>query len=196
MLFRSDEDVLGNVEVREQQWFLVDRGDAMALRLRSAADAEVAAQRIVADVAALTRREVQLVIHDFDPESDAYTEKNGRKLPVDITFAEVDPSEYVALVIPGGVALRGCPACWTVGLLETISAGRVRLRAGTLYATLHRLAAERLVEVDREEIVDGRLRRYYRLTPQGGQRLEAEVDRMRRNTAVAARRLGLLGGTP
>ena len=57
-----------------------------------------------ADVAALTTRDVQLVIHDFDPNSDAYTEKNGRKLPVDITFAEVDPSEYVALVIPGGRA--------------------------------------------------------------------------------------------
>src|SRR3954452_11878318 len=56
------------------------------------------------DVAALTRRQVQLVIHDFDPESDAYTEKNGRKLPVDITFAEVDPSDYAALVIPGGRA--------------------------------------------------------------------------------------------
>ena len=58
----------------------------------------------IADVAALTRRDVQLVIHDFDPESDAYTEKNGRKLPVDITFAEVDPAEYLALVIPGGRA--------------------------------------------------------------------------------------------
>ena len=57
-----------------------------------------------ADVAALTRRDVQLVIHDFDPNSDAYTEKNGRKLPVDITFAEVDPADYVALVIPGGRA--------------------------------------------------------------------------------------------
>ena len=56
------------------------------------------------DVAALTRRQVQLVIHDFDPESDAYTEKNGRKLPVDITFAEVDPSDYAGLVIPGGRA--------------------------------------------------------------------------------------------
>jgi hypothetical protein len=40
--------------------------------------------------------------------------------------------------------------------------------------------------------VDARLRRYYRLTPQGAQRLEAEVDRMRRNSAVAARRLALL----
>ena len=33
------------------------------------------------DVAALSRRDIQLVIHDFDPNSDAYTEKNGRKLP-------------------------------------------------------------------------------------------------------------------
>ena len=58
----------------------------------------------IADVAARTTREVQLVIHDFDPDSDAYTEKNGRKLPVYIAFADVDPSEYVALVIPGGRA--------------------------------------------------------------------------------------------
>lgn len=77
-----------------------------------------------------------------------------------------------------------------------ISDGRLRLRAGTLYAVLNRLTVERLVESDREEVVDGRLRRYYRLTPQGAQRLEAEVDRMRSNTAVAARRLRLLGGTP
>jgi DNA-binding PadR family transcriptional regulator len=76
-----------------------------------------------------------------------------------------------------------------------ISDGRVRLRAGTLYAVLNRLTTERLVEFDRDEVVDGRLRRYYRLTPQGAQRLEAEVERMRSNTAVASRRLRLLGGT-
>jgi DNA-binding PadR family transcriptional regulator len=76
-----------------------------------------------------------------------------------------------------------------------ISGGRVRLRAGTLYAALNRLVVENLVEVDREQIVDTRLRRYYRLTPHGTQRLAAEVDRMRRHTAVAARRLAVLGGT-
>jgi DNA-binding PadR family transcriptional regulator len=70
-----------------------------------------------------------------------------------------------------------------------ISGGRVRLRAGTLYAALDRLAAERLVEADREEIVEGRLRRYYRLTPAGGQRLEAEADRLCANAAAATRRL-------
>jgi protease I len=56
------------------------------------------------DVAALSRRAVQLVIHDFDPASDAYTEKPGRKLPVDLAFSEVDVERYRALVIPGGRA--------------------------------------------------------------------------------------------
>jgi hypothetical protein len=32
----------------------------------------------------------------------------------------------LALLVPGVVALRGCPTCWAVGLLETVSAGRLR----------------------------------------------------------------------
>jgi DNA-binding PadR family transcriptional regulator len=75
-----------------------------------------------------------------------------------------------------------------------ISGGRVKLRAGTLYAALDRLSGERLVEVDREEIVDGRLRRYYRLTPAGSERLAAEVKLLQSNAAVATRRLRLMGG--
>ena len=53
------------------------------------------------------------------------------------------------------------------------------------------LAGEGQVEVDREEIVDTGLRRYYRLTPPGAQRLAAEVERMRAHATLAARRLGL-----
>jgi DNA-binding PadR family transcriptional regulator len=75
--------------------------------------------------------------------------------------------------------------------VERMSGGRVKLRAGTLYAALDRVVAEGLVEADREEVVDGRLRRYYRLTPPGGDRLAAEVERLRRNAAVAAKRLEL-----
>ena len=70
-----------------------------------------------------------------------------------------------------------------------ISGGRVRLRPGSLYAALNRLVIEGLVEFDREEIVAGRLRRYYRLSPAGGQRLTAEVNQLSRTTAVARRRL-------
>ena len=75
--------------------------------------------------------------------------------------------------------------------VERISGGRVKLRAGTLYAALDRVVAEGLVEDDREEVVDGRLRRYYRLTPLGGDRLAAEAERLRQNAAAAAKRLKL-----
>jgi len=73
--------------------------------------------------------------------------------------------------------------------VEEISDGRVRLRAGTLYAALDRLSADGWVAVDREEVVDGRLRRYYRLTDQGAARLEAEVQRLRAHTRAAELRL-------
>ncbi|MBO0786690.1 MAG: helix-turn-helix transcriptional regulator, partial [Actinobacteria bacterium] len=54
---------------------------------------------------------------------------------------------------------------------------------------LDRLRSEDLIGVDREEIVDGRLRRYYRLTPDGSRRLAAEAARLRANANVALRRL-------
>lgn len=70
-----------------------------------------------------------------------------------------------------------------------ISHGRVKLRAGTLYAALDRLRADGLVEVDREEIVDSRLRRYYRLTTAGADRLAEEAARLQANASVAMMRL-------
>jgi PadR family transcriptional regulator len=79
--------------------------------------------------------------------------------------------------------------------VKAISGGRVRLRAGTLYAALDRLRAEDLVRVDREEIVDGRLRRYYRLTSQGSGLLAVEAARLHANAAAALSRLNLAGGT-
>ena len=86
-----------------------------------------------------------------------------------------------------------------IGDVERISAGRVRLRAGTLYTALDRLQAEGLIETDHETVVGGRLRRYYRLTDAGANRLEVEVERMRANITTATARLrvrhGLAGGT-
>jgi DNA-binding PadR family transcriptional regulator len=64
-----------------------------------------------------------------------------------------------------------------------LSGGRVRLAAGTLYAALDRLRDAGLVEVEREEIVDGRARRSYRLTGAGRVALRGEAVRM----AAAAR---------
>ncbi|WP_449063478.1 PadR family transcriptional regulator [Planomonospora algeriensis] len=73
--------------------------------------------------------------------------------------------------------------------VREISAGRVVLRAGTLYAALDRLQAEGLITGDREEVVDGRVRRYYRLTDSGGARLAAEAERLRRHAEAASTRL-------
>ena len=79
--------------------------------------------------------------------------------------------------------------------VREISGGRVRLRAGTLYTALDRLRAEGLIGVHREEIVEGRLRRYYRLTPMGSDLLAAEAARLQANAKAALSRLDLAGGT-
>jgi PadR family transcriptional regulator PadR len=73
--------------------------------------------------------------------------------------------------------------------VEELSGGRIRLRAGTLYAALDRLAADGLLTLDREEAVEGRLRRYYRLTGRGVAALAAEVERLRTNADLAAARI-------
>lgn len=74
--------------------------------------------------------------------------------------------------------------------VREISKGRVGLRAGTLYAALDRLRGEQLIEAEREEIVDNRLRRYYRLTPAGAEQLAEEATRRRASARVALSRLG------
>jgi DNA-binding PadR family transcriptional regulator len=66
---------------------------------------------------------------------------------------------------------------------ESLSEGRVRLTAGTLYGALDRMESRGLVEIDREETVEGRLRRYYRLSSGGREAVVAEADRL----AAAAR---------
>ncbi|TMR35910.1 hypothetical protein ETD85_12380 [Nonomuraea zeae] len=76
-----------------------------------------------------------------------------------------------------------------------ISSGKVRLRAGTLYAALDRLESEGLIQTDREEIVDGRARRYYRLTADGTTRLSAEAQRLHRHAETAFARLSIPPGT-
>ncbi len=66
------------------------------------------------DVAAPTRKTVKLVVHDFEEGWDAYTERPGRHLPVDLAFSEVDADDYVGLVIPGGRSpeyIRTDPDC-------------------------------------------------------------------------------------
>lgn len=73
-----------------------------------------------------------------------------------------------------------------------LSEQRVTLLPGTLYTALDRLTAQGLVEPDREEVVDGRLRRYYRLTGGGVDALRAETARLRQLATAAEARLRAL----
>lgn len=73
--------------------------------------------------------------------------------------------------------------------VQQVSGGRVKLHTGTLYAILDRLRDGGLVEVDREEIVDSRLRRYYKLSTAGAERLAVETRRLEQNAKAARSRL-------
>ena len=70
-----------------------------------------------------------------------------------------------------------------------LSGGRTRLAPGTLYSALDRLTAEGLIEVDREEIFSGRMRRYYRLSEAGAAALRIETEQLRARAAAASARL-------
>jgi protease I len=56
------------------------------------------------DIAAPAVKKLQFVVHDFVDGFDTYTEKLGYTWPADVAFADVNPADYAALVIPGGRA--------------------------------------------------------------------------------------------
>lgn len=74
-----------------------------------------------------------------------------------------------------------------------LSEDRVQLKIGSLYGVLDRLAAEELIEADREEPHEGRLRRYYRLTQDGRGALAEEAELRAATARVVRTRLGLAG---
>ena len=83
-----------------------------------------------------------------------------------------------------------------VHAVAELSGGRVQLKVGTLYGVLDRLVTDRLVELDREEVHHGRVRRYYRLTESGAGALEAEAARLAANVKNARERLRARHGRP
>jgi PadR family transcriptional regulator, regulatory protein PadR len=74
-----------------------------------------------------------------------------------------------------------------------LSEDRVKLKIGSLYGLLDRLATDKLIEPDHEEAHDGRLRRYYRLTRDGRLALAEEAELRTATARVAWARLGLAG---
>lgn len=75
--------------------------------------------------------------------------------------------------------------------VQSMTDGRLTLRAGTLYGALDRLAGQGLVKADREEVESGRLRRYYALTDAGAEALKVQSERMAAAVRVARERLAL-----
>jgi DNA-binding PadR family transcriptional regulator len=80
-----------------------------------------------------------------------------------------------------------------VQAVVTLSDGATRLGAGTLYGLLDRMSAAGLIEASGEEVVDGRLRRYYRLTDAGLAAATAETARLR---ALVRRARSVQGPSP
>jgi protease I len=55
-------------------------------------------------IAAPSVRRLNLVIHDFEPGWDTYVERMGYILESEISFDDVSPADYSAVLIPGGRA--------------------------------------------------------------------------------------------
>ncbi|SNY37220.1 PadR family transcriptional regulator [Paractinoplanes atraurantiacus] len=68
-----------------------------------------------------------------------------------------------------------------------LSQQRVTLSTGTLYQALDRLSRDGLIEVVRDEVVNGRARRHYALTPDGRTALEVEATRMAEAARIVLR---------
>lgn len=96
-----------------------------------------------------------------------------------------EPAYWILCALAGGEG-HGYAVAQRVSVL---SDDRVGIGPGTLYATLERLAGEGLIEQSRAEVVDGRNRRYYRLTGSGRRAVTDETER--RSTAVTRARLAL-----
>ncbi len=55
-------------------------------------------------IAAPSKKKLHFVVHDFEPGFDTYTEKPGYSWDADLAFKDVNPTDYAAVVIPGGRA--------------------------------------------------------------------------------------------
>jgi DNA-binding PadR family transcriptional regulator len=101
-------------------------------------------------------------------------------------YKEMREQTYLVLTALAGGPRHGYALIKDV---DQLSGGRMVLRAGSLYAMVDRLVGEGLVVAAGEEIVDGRLRRYYALSEAGGEELRAAAQRMATAARTALRRL-------
>jgi len=128
-------------------------------------------------IAALQKRVILSVVHDFEPEFDTYTEKPGYRVEVDLGLDDVDAASYDGLVLPGGRApeyLRNRPKAVAItrhfveagkpiaanchGPLLVAAAGGVAGKTLTCYPELELdMRAAGAEFVNRDVVVDGNL---------------------------------------
>lgn len=129
------------------------------------------------DIATTTKKTFLSVVHDFEPGSDAYTEKPGYLVHADLGLDDVDPASYDGLILPGGRApeyLRNRPKAVAIvkhfvesgkpiaanchGPLLVAAAGGLRGKTATGFPDLEPdLRAAGCDFVNRDVVVDGAL---------------------------------------
>ena len=128
-------------------------------------------------IASTQKKLLHGVIHDFEPDWNTYIERPGYRIPSDLTFAQVEPAKYEAVILIGGRApefLRHDPKVvrlvqefyrrgkWIFsichGIQILIAAGLVKGRKLTCYRNV-RLELEQAGGrwVDEPSVVDGKL---------------------------------------
>ncbi|GAA2210493.1 PadR family transcriptional regulator [Nonomuraea monospora] len=101
--------------------------------------------------------------------------------------SEVSEPMYFVLTALRAGPLHGHAISKTI---KELSRGRVQPSVGTLYGILERLNERGVITVDHEETVNGRNRRYFRITPDGQALVEAEARRMQEAAALVLRPSG------
>jgi protease I len=129
------------------------------------------------DIVTTTKKTFLSVVHDFEPGSDAYTEKPGYLVHADLGLDDVDPTNYAGLVLPGGRApeyLRNLPKAVEIvrhfvdkdkpiaanchGPLLVIAAGGAKGKTMTCFPALELdIRAAGCNYVNRDVVVDGAL---------------------------------------
>ena len=75
--------------------------------------------------------------------------------------------------------------------IKALARDEVGVGPGTLYAALERLASTGMIELAREEVVEGRNRRSYRITEKGRASAAMETELRAASVSTAQHQLGL-----
>lgn len=93
-----------------------------------------------------------------------------------------EPTYFMLVALAPGEPMHGYAIAKRA---QELSDGSVKITAGTLYGALDRLVEQGAIVLDHEGEVNGRKRRYYRITDHGSSELNAEILRMQQAIEAA-----------